>query len=154
MRTLFRILVLLVITMNTMGQNNHPMKIAMVSIFVADPVKAFAYYTEVLGFEEVMYAPEHYIAVVKSPADPDGVSILLEPTEPGGLEIARKYKKDLYEMGIPVITLSTDDIYKTVNELKEKSVQFKKDPVKTDYGIEAIFDDDNGNFIHLIQMPK
>jgi catechol 2,3-dioxygenase-like lactoylglutathione lyase family enzyme len=153
MRTLFTLIVLIVSTINNMGQNNHPMKIAMVSVFVADPVKAFNYYTEILGFEEVMYAPEHYIAVVKSPADPNGVSILLEPTEPGGLEIAKKYKKDLYEMGIPVITFSTDDIYKTVDELKEKSVQFKQDPLKTDYGIEAIFDDDNGNYIHLIQLP-
>ena len=33
-----------------MGQNEQPMRIAMVSVFVEDPVKAFEYYTEVLGF--------------------------------------------------------------------------------------------------------
>tara|TARA_R110002051_G_scaffold199462_1_gene266312 strand:- start:1297 stop:1707 length:411 start_codon:yes stop_codon:yes gene_type:complete len=135
-----------------MAQNKHPMKIAMVSVFVADPVKAFKYYTEVLGFEEVMYAPESYIAIVKSPLDPNATNLLLEPTEPGGIEIAKTYKKTLYDMGIPVISFSAIDIHKTVDELKEKGVSFKKDPKKTSYGIEAIFDDDNGNYIQLLQL--
>lgn len=60
---------LILISGYTMGQNNHPMKIAMVSVFVEDPVKAFKYYTEVLGFEEVMYSPENYIVIVKSRLD-------------------------------------------------------------------------------------
>lgn len=40
-----------------MGQNKHPMRISMVSVFVTDPVKAFKHYTEVLGFDEVMFVP-------------------------------------------------------------------------------------------------
>jgi predicted enzyme related to lactoylglutathione lyase len=152
MRTLIILLFVIITAMNTKGQNKHPMKVAMVSIFVEDPVKAFKYYTEVLGFEEVMFSPESYIAIVKSPLTAEGPMILLEPTEPGGIEIAKKYKKELYSMGIPVITFSSDDIHNTVNELKEKGVVFKKDPVKTDYGIEAIFDDSNGNYIQLLQL--
>ncbi len=146
------ILSLNVLTMSTTGQIKHPMKVAMVSILVEDPSKAFKYYTEVLGFEEVMFSPENYIAIVKAPLTAEGPMILLEPTEPGGIEIAKKYKKELYSMGIPVITFSSDDIYKTVDELKSKNVVFKKDPVKTDYGIEAVFDDSNGNYIQLLQM--
>ncbi len=152
MRTFFTVLIFTVISFNTMAQNKFPMKIAMVSVFVEDPVKAFTYYTEVLGFEEVMYSPENYIAIVKSAADPNGVTILLEPTEPGGIEIAKKYKKELYEMGIPVITFSTTDIQGTANELKQKGVVFQKEPVETGYGFEAVFDDDNGNYIQLIQL--
>jgi predicted enzyme related to lactoylglutathione lyase len=135
-----------------MGQNEHPMRISMVSVFVEDPVKAFKYYTEVLGFEEVMYSPENYLAIVKSPLDSNGIFLLLEPTEPGGIEIAKEYKQELYSLGIPVITFSSNDILKTVDELKKKGVNFKKDPVKTDYGYEAIFDDSNGNYIQLIQL--
>ena len=135
-----------------MGQNNHPMKIAMVSVFVADPVKAFKHYTEVLGFEEVMYSPENYIAIVKSPLEGNGTYLLLEPTEPGGLQIAKDYKRELYSLGIPVISFSSIDIHKTVDELKEKGVTFKKDPEKTDFGYEAIFDDSNVNYIQLIQL--
>jgi predicted enzyme related to lactoylglutathione lyase len=135
-----------------MGQNKHPMKIAMVSVFVEDPVRAFKYYTEVLGFEEVMYSPENYIAIVKSPLDSDGTNLLLEPTEPGGIEIAREYKKKLYALGIPVISFSSNNIQETTDELKMKGVKFKEDPVKTEYGYEAIFDDSNGNYIQLIQL--
>lgn len=152
MRTILTLLTVLLISISTMGQNKHPMKIAMVSVFVEDPVKAFKYYTEVLGFEEVMYSPENYIAIVKSPLDGQGTYLLLEPTEPGGLEIAKEYKHKLYSSGIPVISFSSDDILKTAEELKKKGVIFKTDPVKTDYGYEAVFDDSNGNFIQLIQL--
>lgn len=152
MKTLLTLSIILLISFYTMGQIKHPMKIAMVSVFVADPVKAFKYYTEVLGFEEVMYSPENYIAIVKSPLEGNGTSILLEPTEPGGIEIAIKYKQELYSMGIPVISLSSDNIYKTAEELKKKGVRFKKDTQKTDWGFEAVFDDAQGNYIQLIQL--
>jgi len=135
-----------------MGQNKHPMKIAMVSVMVADPVKAFKHYTEVLGFVEVMYSPENLIAIVKSPLEESGTYILLEPTEPGGIQIAKDFKKTIYDMGMPVISFSSDDIHKTAEELKEKGVVFTKDPVKTDWGYEAVFDDANGNYIQLIQL--
>lgn len=135
-----------------MGQNKHPMKIAMVSVLVEDPAKAFKFYTEVLGFEEVMYSPENYIAIVKSPLDSNGTSLLLEPTEPGGIKVAKEFKQKLYASGIPVISLSANDIHKTVAELKKKGVKFKNEPMKTDYGYEAIFDDSNGNYIQLIQL--
>ncbi|TRO64381.1 VOC family protein [Christiangramia sabulilitoris] len=134
------------------SKNQHPMKLAMVSIFVEDPAKAFKYYTNTLGFLEVMFSPENYIAIIKSPLGTDPTTILLEPTEPNGIQVARDYKKKLYEMGIPVISFSAQDIHETTRELKNKGVVFKKDPVKTDYGFEAVFDDDNGNYIQLLQM--
>ena len=132
-----------------MSKLKHPMKVEMVSIFVTDPVKAFAYYVEKLGFTEVMYSPEHRLAIVESPYSENGPAILLEPT---GIEIAKRYKTELYEKGIPVITFSSEDIYKTVDELQNLGVIFKKEPTKTAYGFEAVFDDDNGNYIQLIQV--
>lgn len=152
MKTILVLITFIMTTLNTMGQNEHPMRISMVSVIVEDPVKAFEYYTNVLGFEEVMYSPENYIAIVKSPLDSNGTFLLLEPTEPGGLEIAKEYKSKLYSMGIPVITFGSEDIYKTVDELKTKGVKFKKEIVATDFGHEAIFDDSNGNYIQLIQF--
>lgn len=133
-----------------MAQNKHPVKIAMVSVMVEDPVKAFQYYTEVLGFEEVMYDPEHYLAILKSPIDKDGPTILLEPTEPGGIPITKEFKERIYEMGLPIISFSSENIAETVKELKSKGVKFKKDLTKTDWGYEAVFDD-NGNYIQLIK---
>lgn len=135
-----------------MTPSKHPMRLSMVSIFVADPAKAFRYYTEVLGFAEVMFVPDAYLAIVKSPQSDSDVSILLEPTEPGGIEIAGKYKEELYQLGVPVMTFSAEDIHATVEELKGRGVTFRKDPVKTDYGYEAVLDDDNGNYLQLIQL--
>lgn len=131
-------------------KNEHPMQVAMVSILVDNPVNAFKYYTEVLGFEEVLFSPEGQLAIVKSTMDSSGLNILLEPA--GGMEIAEKFKKEIYAMGMPVITFGAVDIFKTVEELQTKGVVFKKQPVKTSYGYEAIFDDANGNFIQLIQL--
>ena len=128
------------------------MKIAMVSVLVDDPVKAFKHYTEVLGFEEVMYVPENLIAIVKSPLESQGTYLLLEPIGPSGLEVVKDFKKELYTLGIPVMSFSSENIIKTTEELKQKGVKFKKDPVKTDFGYEAIFDESNGNYIQLIQL--
>ena len=152
MKALLFILMIVSLSFHAMGQNKHPMKIAMVSVLVDDPVKAFKYYTEVLGFEEFMYAPENLIAIVKSPLEGQGTYLLLEPIGPSGLEVVKAFKEELYASGIPVISFSADDIMKTAEELKKKGVIFKKDPVKTDFGYEAIFDDSNGNYIQLIQL--
>lgn len=137
-----------------MGSNKHPMKVAMVSILVDDPIKAFQFYTEILGFEKVMYQPEHFLAIVQSPSEGDDTHILLEPTGPGGYKEVVDFKKKINSLGLPVIIFSSDDIEKTVEELKSKGVKFTKDITKTDYGHEAIFDDTNGNFIQIIQMNE
>jgi hypothetical protein len=100
--------------------------------------------------EEVMFLPENYHAIVKPTLDPNGLSILLEPTEPGSIEIAMEYKKELYGMGIPVNSYSTDDIYKVVDEVKGKGGVLQKDPNKTGYGFEAVFDENIGNYIQFI----
>jgi predicted enzyme related to lactoylglutathione lyase len=154
MRLILSTIVITALTLNAMGQNKHPMNIAMVSVLVEDPVKAFKYYTEVLGFEEVMYMPENMLAIVKSPLDKGGTSILLEPISPGGTELqeaAKAYKNKIYSLGAPVITFGTSDIMATADELKAKGVVFKQDPVKTEWGYIAVFDDDNGNYIQLFQ---
>jgi len=57
------------------------MRISLVSVLVKDPIEAFKFYTEVLGFVEKMYMPEAHLAIVASPEDPDGTQILLEPNE-------------------------------------------------------------------------
>jgi catechol 2,3-dioxygenase-like lactoylglutathione lyase family enzyme len=154
MKKLYLLAFLIISTSNIMAQNKHPMQVAMVSILVDDPVKAFEYYTQTLGFEEVMYSPENYIAIIKSPLGDGETNILLEPTGPNGIQVAIDFKKKIYEMGLPIITFKSPDIFKTVEELKDKGVAFKKDPVKTDYGFEAVFDDDNGNYIQLIQLES
>lgn len=146
----------LLTNLNTMAQtdNKHPMKIAMVGILVEDPAKAHKHYTEILGFESYMFQPENYIAIVQSPLDKKGTLILLEPLLPGGFEPAKTYNKALYDAKIPCMSFSAEDIMKTYEELKSKGVTFLREPKKIDFGWEAVFDDDNGNYIQLLQINE
>lgn len=125
------------------------MKLGMVSIFVYNPIEAFKFYTEVLGFEEKMYMPEVLVAIVTAPDGPDGPLILLEPTEN---PIAKNYHTQLYEANIPCMVFSVENIDEEYNRLKQKGVLFTKKPQKTEYGSEAIFDDTCGNLIQLHQL--
>ncbi len=125
------------------------MKLGMVSIFVYNPIEAFKFYTEVLGFEEKMFMPEAHVAIVTAPDGPDGPLILLEPAEN---PIAKNYHTQLYEANIPCMVFSVENIDEEYNRLKQKGVVFRKEPQKTEYGSEAIFDDTCGNLIQLHQL--
>lgn len=127
------------------------LRIGMVSIYVDDPEKAFKFYTEVLGFIEVVYMPEAKLAVVASPLEPKGTALLLEPNNN---PIAQRYQKEIYEAGLPAIVLSTEDIFREYERLKKLGVKFKQEPMKTEWGILALFDDTCGNWIQLHQSIK
>ncbi|HET6567015.1 MAG TPA: VOC family protein [Rhodothermales bacterium] len=127
------------------------MKIALTSVSVNDPVAAHQFYTEKLGFSSKMFVPEAYLAIVVSPEEPNGTAILLEPR--GNLG-SRAFFDGIYNAGMPVIVFGTDDIQKEYERLKERGVTFKKEPTKTDWGIEAVFDDTCGNYIQLAQIEQ
>lgn len=126
------------------------MKIALTSIFVNNPLEAFKFYTEKLGFVSKLYMPEAYLAIVVSPEDPDGTALLLEPNV--NLN-AKPFQEGIYQAGLPVIIFEVKDIHQEYEKMKSKGVVFKKPPTKTDIGIEAILDDTCGNFVQIYQ-PK
>jgi catechol 2,3-dioxygenase-like lactoylglutathione lyase family enzyme len=105
------------------------MKIALTSVFVDDPNKAYKFYTEVLGFVKKMYVPEGDLAIVASPEEPDGTGLLLEPN---GNPIARTYQEGLYKAGLPVIVLGVQDIQKEYERMVELSVVFERGPTETE----------------------
>ena len=71
-------------------------RINVTSVIVDDQAKALAFYTDVLGFTPKTDVPvgEHRWLTVVSPADPDGVELLLEPE---GHPAARPFKDALVE---------------------------------------------------------
>lgn len=125
------------------------MKIAMTGVHVNDPLEAFRFYTEKLGFKEKVYMPEAWLAIVVSPEEPGGTMLLLEPSDN---PIAKAYKEGLYAAGIPAIVLGTADVAADYERLKAKGVVFRKPPTKADWGIESIFEDECGNLIALSQI--
>ena len=126
------------------------MKISLVSVLVDDPIKAFKFYTEVLGFVERMYMPEALLAIVASPEEPQGTGLLLEPNNN---PIAKPFQSGVYEQGLPIIVFGVDNIEAESERLKSRGVVFRQEPTKTDFGTVALIEDTCGNLIQLHQAP-
>ena len=127
------------------------MKIALTSIFVHDPLEAFKFYTEVLGFVEKLYVPEMNLAIVASPEEPNGTGLLLEPNDS---QLAKTYQEGLYNKGIPCIIFGVADIQEEFKKFTAKGVVFRQEPVKTVAGTQALFEDTCGNLIQLYQAQN
>jgi catechol 2,3-dioxygenase-like lactoylglutathione lyase family enzyme len=126
-------------------------RIRITSVLVDDQAKALAFYTEKLGFVKKTDVPTgdaRWLTVV-SPADPDGVELLLEPD---GHPAAGPFKQALVADGIPFTQLAVDDVFAEVERLKGLGVTFTQDA--TDFGpvVTAVLDDTCGNLIQLAAM--
>jgi predicted enzyme related to lactoylglutathione lyase len=124
------------------------MKIALTSIFVNDPLEAFKFYSQVLGFVERMYLPDASLAIVASPEDPEGTGLLLEPNNN---PIARDFQEALYQQGLPPIVFGVENVQEEYERLKKLGVVFLQEPTQTEWGIQAILDDTCGNYIQIHQ---
>jgi len=124
------------------------MRVKMCSIHVTDPAAAFAFYTGVLGFEELLAMPEGNLFIVRSPDDREGVGLLLEPSDN---PIAAAYREGLYASGIPAIVFGTPDVRAEHDRLAAAGVRFTAEPTTNDFGTQADFDDTFGNIIRLHQ---
>ncbi len=126
------------------------MRIALTSIFVDDPIKAHKFYTDILGFQSKEYAPDAQLAIVVSPADPNGTALLLEPR---GDSFAKEYQEQVYNAGLPVIVFGVHDLSGEIERLKNKGVNFREDLAKKEWGLENLFEDSFGNLIMLQKIP-
>src|SRR4051812_9192914 len=125
------------------------MKIALTSIPVNDPLAAFKFYTETLGFVGRVYMPDASLAIVASPEEPDGTGLLLEPN---GNPISKTFQEAVYEQGMPLIIFGTEDVQKEYEGLKSIGVLFRQEPTKTEWGTQAIFEDPCGTLIQIQQL--
>ncbi len=103
------------------------MRVRLESIVVDDQDHARKFYTEVLAFKVKTDIPAgggRWITLVP-PDEPDGPELLLEPC---GLDIAKTYRKALYEQGIPFTMLASDNVQKEYDALIAKGVVFKMPP--------------------------
>ena len=126
-------------------------RITVTSVLVDDQAKALAFYTEVLGFVKKTDVPAgdaRWLTVV-SPADPDGVELLLEPD---GHPAAGPFKEALVADGIPFTQFAVDDVYAEVERLKGLGVQFTQDAIDMGPVVTAVLDDTCGNLIQIATM--
>ncbi|MGY1846174.1 VOC family protein [Blastococcus sp. SYSU DS1021] len=129
------------------------MRIHLTSVWVDDQEKALAFYTEKLGFVKKTDVPagEARWLTVVSPADPDGVELLLEPD---GHPAARPLKEALVADGIPFTQFAVDDVHAEVERLKGLGVEFTQDATDLGPVVTAVLDDTCGNLIQLAAMKQ
>jgi catechol 2,3-dioxygenase-like lactoylglutathione lyase family enzyme len=131
-------------------------KLSHVSIFVLDQDSAYDFYVNKLGFKVHTDAPMgpgmRWLTV--TPPDQPGLEISLMNIAAGMMfnEESAATMRDLVKKGtFGFGVFECKDIYATYEELKAKGVEFKKEPTKEFYGIEALFKDDSGNWFSLGQ---
>jgi predicted enzyme related to lactoylglutathione lyase len=126
------------------------MKIKLSSVFVDDQGTALKFYTEVLGFlksKDVPVGQYRWLTVV-SPENPDGVELLLEPSDNPATQA---FKKAIYEQGIPLTAFAVEDLEKEYERLKSLGVRFSMPPTEMGPTRIAVFDDTCGNYIQIYQ---
>ncbi|MFI1677459.1 MULTISPECIES: VOC family protein [unclassified Streptomyces] len=125
------------------------MRINLTSVFVDDQLKALAFYTDVLGFQQknkVAVGEDWWLTVV-SPEDPEGTELLLEPD---GHPAVKPYKAALVEDGIPAAAFAVDDVAAEFERLRGLGVYFTQEPLRMDDVTVAVLDDTCGNLIQIM----
>jgi catechol 2,3-dioxygenase-like lactoylglutathione lyase family enzyme len=127
------------------------MRITVTSVLVDDQRKALAFYTDVLGFVKKQDVPmgEHAWLTVVSPAEPEGVELLLEPSDHPAV---RPFKEALVEDGIPFTSFSVDDVQAEYDRLVALGVRFTQPPTAMGPVTTAVLDDTCGNLIQIATM--
>ena len=130
------------------------MKINLTSVFVDDQDKALKFYTDILGFvkkTEIPLGHAKWLTVV-SPEEPDCIELLLEPdANPAINNATQKFKKAVYNAGIPFTSFAVDNIQREYERLTKLGVKFTLKPTKTGPVTMAVFDDTCGNLIQIAQ---
>jgi catechol 2,3-dioxygenase-like lactoylglutathione lyase family enzyme len=126
-------------------------KINLTSVLVDDQEKALAFYTDVLGFVKKIDVPmgEHRWLTVVSPEEPDGVQLVLEPSEHPAVG---PFKDALVADGIPFTSFAVADVQKEFERLTALGVTFTQEPVVMGPVTTAVLDDTCGNLIQIAAM--
>jgi catechol 2,3-dioxygenase-like lactoylglutathione lyase family enzyme len=126
-----------------------PMRITVTTVFVDDQAKALAFYTDVLGFRKKHDVPVgdgvSWLTVV-DPEAPDGVELLLEPSDHPAVE---PFKTAIYGDGIPFTSFGVDDVHAEYRRLRDLGVRFTQEPTTMGPVTVATFDDTCGNLIQI-----
>ena len=127
------------------------MKINLASVFVDDQDKALSFYTETLGFVKKtdMPAGEFKWLTVVSPEDPDGVELVLEPSDHPAV---KPFKDAIVADGIPYTSIAVGDVQAEYERLSARGVKFVQEPTSMGPVTTAVFDDTCGNLIQIAAM--
>ena len=127
--------------------------ITHIALVVRDYDEAIDFYTKTLNFTllEDEYQPEQDKRwVVVAPPGSTGTNLLLARATTPEQEQAIGNQTG----GRVFLFLNSDDFWRDYNAMKEKGVNFVRDPKEADYGTVAVFEDLYGNRWDLLQLTN
>jgi catechol 2,3-dioxygenase-like lactoylglutathione lyase family enzyme len=127
------------------------MIITTASVFVDDQAAALDFYTDILGFTVKSDIPmgDHRWLTVVSPEFPEGVELLLEPSDHPAVG---PFRAALVEDGIPYTSFGVADVTAEHARLTDLGVRFVTEPVSMGPVTVATLDDTCGNLIQIASM--
>lgn len=126
------------------------------TIFVTNQEEALSFYRDKLGFQvhtDAMVGADFRWLTLNTADQQDFEIVLMEP-KPGMLmdEATATQLRAIMAKGVlGAGVFNTDDCRATYEDLKAKGVRFISEPAERPYGIEAVFQDNSGNWFSLTQ---
>ena len=134
-------------------------RISTTQLWVHDQEEALAFYTGKLGWEVRMDVTVAEMGNFRwlsvGPAEQADISVVLMEI-PGppvfDAETAKQVSEVMTKGAAGALFLTTDDIHRSVDELKARGVEFSEEPTEYPYGIDSSFRDPSGNTFRLAQL--
>ncbi|MBF6211426.1 VOC family protein [Nocardia puris] len=131
--------------------------ISLVTVYVTDQDEAKRWYIDKLGFVEatdVTMGEGFRWVTVTQPDHPELEVTLMLPGPPLDADMAEAIRRSLANGTNSALGLSTDDCQKAYEELSAKGVEFIQPPSQRPYGTEAVFRDNSGNWLVLVERAE
>ena len=128
--------------------------VSLSTVWVNDLDESKAFYIDKLGFNEasdVTMGDGYRWVTVSHPEHPELELALMRPGPPLDEEDAAAMQRMLDKGSLSAAGMRTEDCQATYEELKSRGVEFLQEPSKRPYGTEAVFRDNSGNWIVLVQ---
>ena len=123
------------------------MRVIVTGIHVTDPRAAHDFYTGVLGFRDVLVAPQHDLYILgPSTGWEQGCQINLEPIRD---EVVRRYQEHCLREGLPVVMLGVADAELEYRRLKELGLVFREELTRSEIGLHFQVEDGVGNIVSI-----
>src|SRR5262245_12595398 len=121
-------------------------KVFYTSVLVSDQDRALDFYTNALGMEKRVENPTpdgpRFLTVG---VDGDDFQLVLWPGTPGEAQPAMGRRP-------ASVTIETDDIHKTIDELRSRVVEFVSDVIEFLVIYVAQFEDPDGNLLQILAL--
>lgn len=131
--------------------------VSLVTVWVSDQDAAKAFYIDTLGFEEatdITMGDGYRWLTVRHRSQPELELTLMRPGPPLDDDDAEQFRRMLAKGSLGAVGLATDDCHATFRELSARGVQFLQEPADRPYGVEAVFRDNSGNWLVMVERRE